>query len=169
MFIRLGAPVREFYQVPKNLDKPVGSRVLPDIESKRTGVVYAPGAILEVIQEVSMDGIRYLRTEDKKGWVFAYHPKLQITMLEPVHGEYLIENATLRCISESDKVPIREGPGLLSKACGDGVYPGEEVQAVARWRPDDGSGRAYLKLGGGKGWVQLHEEGSEKALLFQKI
>lgn len=161
--------MREFYRVPFSLDKPVGSRVLPDFESKRSGVVYAPGAIIEVTQEVSMDGVRYLRTDDKKGWVFAYHPKLQITMLEPVSGDYVLENCTYRCICKIGTVPIREGPSMMSKVCEDCIYPEEDIQIVARWvSPDEGS-MCFLKLSNNKGWVQLFEASAEKEPFFMRI
>lgn len=151
------------------MDKPVGSRVLPDFASKRSGVVYAPGAVIEVIQEVTMDGVRYLRTDDKKGWLFAFHPKLEMTMLEPAPGNYIIENSTFRCVSHGEEVPIREGPGLMSKCRDDAVFPGEEVHTVARWLPDDGTGLVFLKLSDHKGWVELFKTGSNKIYLFSPI
>lgn len=143
--------------------------MLPDYESKRSGVVYAPGSIIEIIQEVEMDGVTYLRTDDKKGWLFAYHPKLELSMLEYAPGDYIIETAAFRCNSSSGKVPIRQGPGLLSKQCEDSVYPDEEVCAVARWLPLDGTGVTYLKLSDDKGWVQLNDSLMQESSLFVKI
>ena len=163
-------PVRKFYKVPVELDKPVGSRVLPDFESKRSGIVYAPGAIIEIIQEVEMDGVTYLRSDDRKGWLFAVHPKLDITMLEPAPGNYIIESATYRCVAQIGKIPVREGPGLLSKET-DSVYPDEEVHVVARWLPSDSTGFTFLKLSDQKGWVQLDQDGSsvQELPLFMKV
>lgn len=166
---RLGVPVRKFYRVPMNLDKPVGSRVLPDFESKRSGAVYGPGAVVEIIQEVEMDGVTYLRTEDKKGWLFAYHPKLDINMLEAVPGQYFIETATFRCMSTSGKVPIRDGPSLLSKGCDDAVYVNEDIDVLALWIPNDSSNTSFLKLSGGKGWVQQAGSFMQASPLFEKI
>jgi hypothetical protein len=116
-----------------------------------------------------MDGVTYLRTDDKRGWLFAYHPKLELSMLEAAPGDYIIEAAAFRCDSSSGQVPIREGPGLLSRQCGDSVFPGEEVYAVARWIPNDSSEATYLKLSDDKGWVQMAGSNMQETPLFVKI
>jgi hypothetical protein len=161
---RMGIPVRDFYQVPLLLDKPVGSRVLPDLNARRTGITYSPGEVVEVVQEVTVDGTRYLRTDDKTGWLFPFHPKLGITMLEKIPGHCEIQSSLYKCMSNSEPVAVRNGPSVLSAATGDFIYPSEEIHTTESWSPDDGSGLVFLKLRDGQGWISKFDMKSNVTL-----
>lgn len=167
---RMGVPVREFYQIPHRLDKPLGSRILPDYKSSRPGAVYAPGEVVEVVQLVTVEGTKYFKTDDKKGWLFVVHPDLNIVMLEHVPGNYLIENAVYRYDDSAyvGPIDIRIGPAINSKCTGDRIYPNEEFTCIGRWTPSDGSGLSFLKLGLEKGWVASTAPGQDREL-FVKV
>lgn len=155
LIARMSKTVTNFYQVPLLLDKPVGSRILPDISSSRSGVVYEPGEVVEVTTEVTIDNTLYLKTADMNGWVFDKHPDLGMVMMERIDGDFKAERGRYTCTGGSSGAPvtIRRGPCLLSKGTGHMVYRNEEIDVVGMWIPADGSGVVFLKLDARRGWV----------------
>ena len=166
---RMGVPVRDFYQVPLRLDKPIGSRILPDYKASRSGAVYAPGEIIEVVQEVTVEGIKYFKTDDKKGWLFIHHPELNMKLLEHMPGNYIIESAVYKYDNSAyvGPIDIRIGPTQNSKCTGNRLFPDEEFNCIGKWSPKDNFGLTFLKLADNKGWVCLNAPGSEKALFIK--
>jgi hypothetical protein len=156
LIAKMSKVVTNFYQVPLLLDKPVGSRILPDISSSRSGVVYEPGEVVEVTTEVIIDSTLYLKTADMNGWLFDKHPDLGMVMMERVDGDYKTERGRYTYSGGGGNgapALVRRGPCLLSKPTGQLVYRGEEVDVVGTWTPADGSGVVFLKLDARRGWV----------------
>lgn len=158
---QLGTKLKCFYQVPPNLDKPVGLRRYPHKNSPRTGDMIHPGEVVEVIQELEMDGVKYLKTLGSplagSGWLFQKHPILETVMLDYLPGE-LIEKQQSYMYKTDQTTPITIlcGPNENCSKTNHVIFPGEEIDINEIWKPCDGEGKTYVKLCDGRGWVELN-------------
>jgi hypothetical protein len=156
----LGNKVKCFYQVPLDLDKPVGLRRYPHKNSPRTGDVIQPGEVIQVIQEIDIDGVKYVRTiggSTCSGWMFQTHPLLGIVMLEYLPGE-LVEKYQSYMFKTDQSAPITilTGPSENCGKTSHSIFPGEEIDISEIWKPCDGEGKTFVKLCDGRGWVELN-------------
>jgi hypothetical protein len=153
----LGIQLRSFYQVPDDLDKPVGVRRFPHMRSPRTGQVIYPGEVIETEQEVILEGVKYLRVFGRSpAWVFVRQPKTNKVMLLPLAGELIETRKTFMYKADQPSpIGILSGPSENCQKTSHIIFPGEEVIITAIWNPKRESNKSYMKLDDCRGWVEL--------------
>lgn len=167
---KLGKKINAFYQVPTGLDKPVGIRKYPHRLSARTGDVLIPGEVRESVQEIYVDGVKFVKiVGPSKGWVFERHPDLGIPMLEYYPGQIIHEHRSyLYKETNATTIQILSGPAENADKTDHVIFQGEEVDVCKIWKPSDGSDSIFAELEDERGWVELlHPITGES--LFERI
>eukprot|EP00602_Paraphysomonas_sp_CaronLab_P006447 CAMPEP_0185032740 /NCGR_PEP_ID=MMETSP1103-20130426/21083_1 /TAXON_ID=36769 /ORGANISM="Paraphysomonas bandaiensis, Strain Caron Lab Isolate" /LENGTH=235 /DNA_ID=CAMNT_0027568737 /DNA_START=45 /DNA_END=752 /DNA_ORIENTATION=+ len=169
--LNLGLKVRAFYQVPETLDKPVGVRRYPHKNSPRTGDAYFPGEVIETVQEIVIDGTKFVRAVGgSAGWLFVTHPSLDKQMLDYIPGEIIeAHKSYMYKVNQPTPIGILSGPHENCQKTSHVIFPGEEIDISETWKPSDGSGKTYIKLIDKRGWVELTHPISNEDLFDELV
>eukprot|EP00752_Nemacystus_decipiens_P009298 g8309.t1 len=153
-----------FYKMASGVP-PQWIRTFPVPEAPHAGDGLFEGEVIEVVQELTNNGVEFLRMANDRGWTFAH--------MEAGGGKPLFTKVSgdLEEETREHTVPLMAnqpavvlfGPSLESQETGETIMPGASVRVTQRFYPADGvekkSGMSFVKIKKTKtsagGWVPV--------------